>query len=254
MTVLVAVGVLVSFTSAQAALTTVFTEDFSGDLSGWDLNRTGTGSNVSIVGGEGVFDDTDNDGERGMPTADVLIPDHATLAALAGAGNVALSIEVKTVSSAHPNAGGVLIGLPEYVDGTEDINGTLSFDGLGGTTGAYFLYWDVTSLWTQSGSAYWEAVGPVYDWDSSVAGDIHRLDFITSDGVGVDTMKSYVNGIEASTYNGGSLLNFQAGQVGFYLNNGRDFTIDDMSIKIAPEPASLGLLGLGGLLMLGRRR
>jgi hypothetical protein len=254
MTVLVAVGVLVSFTSAQAALTTVFFDDFSGDLSGWDLNRMNGTSSLAIVGGQGVFDADSS--ERGMPTADVNIPSGAVLAPLAGAGNVALRIEVTAISAAHAHAGGVLIGVPEYVDGTEDINGVLSIDGMAGG-GEYMLQWDVPgTLWTESGSGVWEAYGGNYSWPDVVANDVTRIDFITSDGVSVDTMKVYVNDVLGSTTldSGDGELGLVAGQVGFYLNNDRDFTLDNVKIQIAPEPASLGLLGLGGLLMLGRRR
>lgn len=251
--------VLGAATGSHAALQTVFQDDFSGDLSGWDLNRLESGHTVSINGsGQAEFDAAG--AGRGMPTANVVIPDSATLAAIAGPGGVALSVSMDVIASTHGAAGGVVIGAPEYTDGTESIENLLLYDGLAGNGGnEYVIEWtNPNAVWTSSGSSVWTAYANVFNFGGTInAGDRTRIDFVTSDGVTVDSMNTYVNGVLQDTLTAAEApVAFSSGQVGFYMNNDRDFTIDNFMIEIAavPEPTTLAALGMGAIGLLMRRR
>ena len=72
------------------------------------------------------------------------------------------------------------------------------------------------------------------------------------------TLNTATDGVVIALLDGADVvgLDFQSGPVGYYLLLNRDFTIDNFSISIAPEPTAMVLLGIGllGMLLSRQRR
>lgn len=70
-----------------------------------------------------------------------------------------------------------------------------------------------------------------------------------------DTIEFYVNDVLDTTKSRKTGLTYDSIVIGSGLNStGADVWFDDLVVEVVPEPATLGLLALGGLAMLRRRR
>ncbi len=250
LTVLATTAIL---SSGAHALDTVFFDDFEGDLSKWNLNHL-AGSNVSISNGQMVVDADQND-PRGFLLTNFVNPAAADLAPLAAEGAVFMRVSFDVIASNSVPGGELLVGaVPgsggDNVAGTQTMSPLGSNSGLNHSHGTYGGSVDAGPVGSGlNGTSDEPAVGKTVsvEWVRRLPGEaqvVRRAD-VYFDGVLEFTFDEPVDA---------NRLNFQEGPLGFYLLLNRDFTIDNFRVEHVPEPASLTLVGLGGLLLARRRR
>ncbi|MAE66003.1 MAG: hypothetical protein CMJ18_17160 [Phycisphaeraceae bacterium] len=251
----VVLSVVLPMSAAHAGFNTVFFDDFEGDLSQWNLNHL-AGSSVSISNGQMVVD-ADQGDPRGFLLTNYSHPAAIGVADLADEGQVFQRVSFDVISSNAVPAGELLIGAVPG-SGSDNVNGTHTLSPLASNSGSGLGH---------SHGRFEQTVdfGPVGSGlngtsDESSVGKTVRLDWVRrlpGEGQQVRRVEIYYDDILEFTFDepvDASRLDFNAGHFGFYLLLNRDFTIDNFHVELAPEPASAALLGLGGLMMMRRRR
>lgn len=85
------------------------------------------------------------------------------------------------------------------------------------------------------------------------SGATARIDF----NVAAGTAAYFVNGVAGETFSGldfGNLTSFGMNKEGTWTDAGRVMKIDEQSLSVVPEPATMGLVAMAGAALLGVRR
>ena len=264
--VLMVVGLAGVVSAAQ--LQTIFSDDFSGDLSGWNLNYINApGSSVNSVSingsGQLVIDSGSGSDVRGFLMTNAQVggsDDDLILASGAQAGDVIMRVTYDVISANSPYSGGLLFGAGIAGDGTDpgSAGGTKLLDAIGGTGGSGGIYiWygppGTRRYYSEAGAD--EQIGS-WSTGTSHVGHTVKLEWITTSGSDADQLKIYLDDVLKCTVNG-SQVGWSAengSAVGFYLLLDRDVTIDNFKLEAVPEPATMMFLLLGVVSFLRRRK
>jgi len=254
--------------ATAAELQTIFSDDFSGDLSGWNLNyinAPGSSVNSISINGSGqlVIDSGSGSNVRGFLMTNAQVggsDDDLILSSGAQAGDVIMRVTYDVISANSPYSGGLLFGAGIEGDGTAagSAGATKLLDAMSGSNGlgAIYIWWGGSS-----GNTYYSDAGPngnVGSWSTGTShvGHTVKLEWITTTGADTDQLKIYLDDVLKGTVNSTQVgWSAEKGSaVGFYLLLDRDVTIDNFKLEAVPEPATMMFLILGVTSLLLRKR
>jgi len=224
----------------------VFFDDFSGDLSQWDLSHL-AGGVASINGSQQLEMNADNPDPRGFFLTNFSTDSSAGLAPRVGNEEVYMRIAFDVIAGSTHGAE-LLVGATPG-SGTGNVNGTHTLSPLGdpSATGRAHAHGhfqtDVNAGPSNSGINGNSAQSPVgknvrLDWISRLAGEgqfTRRVDVYYDDAPEF----TFDEPVDASR------LDFGGGPAGFYVLLGRDFTIDNFEIlQATSEPVTIAFTNI----------
>jgi len=258
MTSVVLVVGLASLPASAAVLQQVFFDDFSGDLSQWNLSLLADNS-ASISNGQLVIDASTTGSNRGFILTNYEVPSSADLLPLVGDNEVFMRVSFDVISSNSVPAGELVFGKTPTGLGAGQLNGLETASPLASNspTGLGHAHGDFSNNSANdgpigsglNGTSHQSPIGKTVsvEWVSQPQGipqSTRRIDVYFD-----DVLEFSLDDVADA-----DRPSFQSGAVGFYLLLNRDFTIDNFRVEIVPEPATFSLLALGLVGVLRKRR